>query len=216
MSEKDKKDEGPGADTAFYVLLIPVFLTALASLVTAWWAARLGASYRAVKIITIPAIVIMTNMVCALIAVPLVFALAAITGDRSFSLNTVCDISLFTLISPLLAKVWGHDIQWDKWVLSDTTSWLTIIIYQIIIWLALGSRLLRHIAISLFDSAVVRIAISRDESPLSVRQHIARTDEIYVKDALHYENNGSVPLLGVLLVALSGGSPGKYYWLEHS
>lgn len=211
MSEKDKKDEGPGADAAFYVVLIPVFLTALASLVAAWFAARAGASYRTVKIITIPAVAIMTNMAAALVAVPLVFALAAMTGDNTFSLRTVSDISLFTVISPLLAKVGGYDIQWDKWVLSDTTSWLTIICYQIIIWWVLGLRLLRHLAISIFDSAVVRIAKSRDESPLLLRQHIARTDKTYLKDALHYENQGSVPLLGVLLVTLSGGSSGAYY-----
>lgn len=206
----NRTEEQTGYETeALVIYFLPVLLLGAAFAVAAWVAALQGASYRLVKGLTLPATIVLSNVLGALLLLPTLFAAALISGNRDlFELATIADLSLMAAWGPFLEWVWQGAVRGDY---APRTQPLYIAVYQLLLWFGFGRAFTRAFAMGVFDGVVARHARLRGLEPMDHRLHIAKSDAGYASEVAWYESKGRAPLFGLLTVTLGGASPFAFY-----
>ena len=189
-----QNNEGRGLGALF--ILAPVFLTFILAF-PGWFAATQGLKYRTVRALTFPIAFLITQIFAGLVFLCFGWFGALLTGSTdaaNYIVGHTADLTLLTLVfNEVSVPVWH------------------IVSFQIVVWLFIGRKLLRHIAFSLYDSAIQTIGYRTHTHPFYVREHIRERDYGYAKAEYVYTKRGEPPLLAILLVGLSSTPIDEFY-----
>jgi len=190
MSRQNRNDDG---EALFFCLKIAAVIFALGSLFMARFAAVRGASYRAVWWLTLPAAFIFGHIFALCVTLSIAFLLIPITSDfGNWLFGHAGTLMMFGIGDP---KINGF----------------VVIIYQVIVWKLIVSKLNRNFALSVCDWAIQTIGREEGTHPYYVRQDVSKHDAGYAEAEAIYLKSGNPPLLGLALVALTGTPVVEYY-----
>ena len=185
----------------FIVTLPFTFIFVITSFV-GWVTARYKNNYTAVKWMSAPAWLILSNVIAGFFTLAVCFVLAFVDRDLGrYIFSNLIDLSGFFL--------WGN-----LFFVSDTAPSIPvwhIIVYQVVWYLILGHRIARQWTLALIDSSNVFIAREEDEEPLTVHRNRIESDPGYAKAFGFYTSRGTSPLCSLFSVFLSGCHPRRYF-----
>jgi hypothetical protein len=202
------------------VCLIPFLaITAVAGAV-AWRCARGGAGYLAVKVLALPASLLLANLAGVLLLFPGAFAADLLLNQRGAALQYALAnwdaLSLGALWAPVLflfGNVLGGHYDVFGYV-PGTPAW-HVAAYQAALYLAVGHRVVRQCTMAIYDSAVQASARRGGTDPWEDRQELIENDDWYRRDAQYYSQRGKQSWAAVLAVLLSGGSTSYFQEAEY-
>ena len=180
-------------DAMFFMLKIAAAVFAVCILFLGRFAAVRGASYRTVWWLTLPAAFLFGHIFAVCLTIVIGFCLILISHDLgNWLFSNAIHLMAFGIGD---AKINGF----------------TVIMYQVIVWKLVVSKLNRNFALSVYDWAIQSIGYAEGTHPYYVRQDVSKNDPGYAKAEAIYLKSGNPPLLGLVLVALAGTPVIEYY-----
>jgi hypothetical protein len=214
MSDYDHEDctckhkQESNGSAAVYILFVPFIIIIIIFSVFGWFLAKAGYRYRTVQVITLPAWFFLSNFIAAITLLPASFMYSLFSGNK--------EGATWQLIGDLLVwPVWGRILSFcfrmglTDFILSIPVG--AVMTFQLILFLAVGHRLSRHLTCTIMDMATVANARNQGIDPYSARQVRLREDAGYAAAARYYEKTGKPPLLGFFGVAATGTWPNDFY-----
>ena len=180
-----------GAVTAALTLIVLAFSG------LGWYAAKRGVSYRKVRALLFPVAFVLTQIMGGLIFLCFGWAGAAIIGNTeaaNYIVGHTLDLTMVTAMFNEVAVPASH-----------------IFLFQFVLWIVVGRRILRHLTFSIYDLAIQSIGQARGVMPFYIREQVRAADTGYAQTELYYIKTGKPPLLGLFLITLSSTPVDEYY-----
>lgn len=207
--EKDKQAyDNWSMKWAIIIFTLPITLIAIACSTLAHVLARKGLKYSAVKLLSVPSAWIVANFAAGVALMPVVFFLAGYTDKEYYTFAAILEVAGMEIWGPWLAYVWNYTDDFSP----RYTERSTMIVWQVLVWIVLGHRLMRHFALTVFDPAVVVRARREGIHPYDMREKIAAEEPSYMKDSNYYMKDNRYPLLAAFTVMLTATNVDDFYF----
>lgn len=202
-------EEHKGMDLFIVLFILPIVLVAILFSIIAVIAARRGASYNVVKLISAPAWLMISNFMGIVLFIPLAFALAVvgIEGPMAYAGQNIADLTMYPIWARIVGTFWNFGIT-DY---SLTIPLWHVVAYQAALYIIIGSRAARAVTTAILESAICSIADSKGVQPYSVRQEYLQTDAGYAKAERFFIKVDCRSVAAAAAIGLLGVRPSQFY-----
>lgn len=193
-----------GANPFFLIVSLPFVAILFIFFWLSWIAAKKGREFSTVKILLLPATLLISNFVFMPFFIAGAFVATLLSGNKELFVYAFNNIGDLTCLSKILYVCIGEVPEFT------IPIWHTAI-YQIVVYSIIGKRVARHFALVIKDLAIFLEAAENQSNSYNARKMYKLADAGYRDAALFYDNRRTAPFLGVFVILAAGGNPDKFY-----